>query len=942
MASNFEVQKPCVLNTLPRPLDPTTGRYVVGEVYGSRPGSRKRKRRTELTVGIDGEAVNIYDIMSARLVTSYPIPPQSRITCPSCSIRRRGEGANEIARYTYSATQEYKKHKVTLFKDQVDAAGKTTSSTHYASLGSGPSVVCLAPLLSATSPTSTTQQEELLVVRENGEIISLDLENLKTKWASSPTALQQDLADGSSKSNFKVEFCRPVPISEVIKGIFKGDGTVFGLSLGSAQTKTDEGEVLILVSSSGPLKQQTRHLHIIGLLQRSIIQLHTLPILSSPEQEEGDSQYHLDARTGSLLELRKKKTLVTYDLTASVPKIASTLDPEGATSFLYLSKTSLLCATNRQLKVFNPVFRSLQDSVEIELNEDNDPPSCRLVAYFSLMDYAVAIIDSNLVAIQLIAPRKRSAKRRAEGLLIDSIGRGIHTAKRASTEVSRDTPGKSVFYNYIPGSIQGEYWQNWLGDEAKADRLLAANDIDGFEALLAEKFGLQINKSQAPNGPDGANASKDSISWQWPKSRTGYPQVDRRWVLYTINQAFQWIELSSTGQILNRWCRWNEPTSIDPNSPRLICMLPQSNVIYYLVDAGHLTLSNVKAAFRGRLSTEEQADSFLAEQLITHLADIDPSLKLLVAYLSATKLGAIELLLVLRTLMRSFELVQDPRKPLPKLLTEGPAEQATNGSDETVDNENIVVMELDDLEDEIQKTVSYLNEDAGIRGTGLSVAFAKLGSCPGVSMIKALRSTFKPEEILSLVHLLRVELVKGGWTARYLDHTEFERDPTLDAPPDGIIKLLADLLGRCVDSIGPGGWLLNDALLAGNDDDSSDFIASLKLEVSAALEGIEEAAYLRGVVGEAVRFCESSSVKKTPTPTTTTTTPGTVDLTKPIPLRIREPTSGALPLGLKPASERIAPHKVVSGGEVVARTQRETGHLVSQQVGAYSLERIGV
>jgi hypothetical protein len=81
MASNFHVQKPYVLTALPRPLDPTSGRYVVGEVYGTTEGSRKRKR-SEVTVGIDGEAVNIYDVgaSSSNLHTliltiiRYPLP----------------------------------------------------------------------------------------------------------------------------------------------------------------------------------------------------------------------------------------------------------------------------------------------------------------------------------------------------------------------------------------------------------------------------------------------------------------------------------------------------------------------------------------------------------------------------------------------------------------------------------------------------------------------------------------------------------------------------------------------------------------------------------------------------------------------------------------------------------------------------------------------------
>jgi hypothetical protein len=200
-----------------------------------------------------------------------------------------------------------------------------------------------------------------------------------------------------------------------------------------------------------------------------------------------------------------------------------------------------------------------------------------------------------------------------------------------------------------------------------------------------------------------------------------------------------------------------------------------------------------------------------------------------------------------------------------------------------------------------------------------------------MSMIKALRSTLKPEEILSLVYLLRVELVKGAWTSRYLDNTDFEEDSELDAPPDGIIKLIADLLGRCVDSIGPGGWLLNDAILAG--DDSGDFIASLKLEVSAALEGLEEAAYLRGIVNEAVKYSAEARMA--------TNEDLALNMAKPISLQVKEPGAEALPLGLK-VKRKIGETKIVSGGEVVLRSAREKGHLVSQQVGPYSLERITV
>jgi hypothetical protein len=61
MSSRFSLQNPYVVASLPRPIDRSNGRYVVGEVYGGVPGSKKRKR-SELAVGIDGEGINLYDV----------------------------------------------------------------------------------------------------------------------------------------------------------------------------------------------------------------------------------------------------------------------------------------------------------------------------------------------------------------------------------------------------------------------------------------------------------------------------------------------------------------------------------------------------------------------------------------------------------------------------------------------------------------------------------------------------------------------------------------------------------------------------------------------------------------------------------------------------------------------------------------------------------------
>lgn len=56
----MDLQAPSVLAQLPRPLHASTGKTHIGDVY-SLADSKKRKRY-EVVVAVDGEAVNIYNV----------------------------------------------------------------------------------------------------------------------------------------------------------------------------------------------------------------------------------------------------------------------------------------------------------------------------------------------------------------------------------------------------------------------------------------------------------------------------------------------------------------------------------------------------------------------------------------------------------------------------------------------------------------------------------------------------------------------------------------------------------------------------------------------------------------------------------------------------------------------------------------------------------------
>ncbi|PHH86391.1 hypothetical protein CDD83_10315 [Cordyceps sp. RAO-2017] len=364
-----------------------------------------------------------------------------------------------------------------------------------------------------------------------------------------------------------------------------------------------------------------------------------------------------------------------------------------------------------------------------------------------------------------------------------------------------------------------------------------------------------------------------------------------------------------------------EMTGPEPR-PKLRLILPDSNVTTYLVVAGHLTLSNLVLAFRAELGSEAAESEALARNLIECITEADPSMNLLLNYLQATKLGEVELLLAIRTLMLSMDLIQGSKESIgPKLL----ANEPQDGADK-------YEMDLDDLEREIAVTEHYLGDDSSSRSRGLTLAFTKLWRLPAAATVKALRATIQTEEILAFIYLLRVELVRGGWTSLYVDPARFESEGN-EPPPDGVIALIADLLGRCLDAIGSGGWLFNDAMSWADKSEAGDFLTALKLEVAAALEGIEEAAYMNGIVGEAMRF--GLAVDKRLAARLAWNS------SKPITVQLEARESRLLPLGLK---SRLMPskEKVVPSGEVIQRSTRETGHLISQNVEGYSLEKITV
>jgi hypothetical protein len=282
------------------------------------------------------------------------------------------------------------------------------------------------------------------------------------------------------------------------------------------------------------------------------------------------------------------------------------------------------------------------------------------------------------------------------------------------------------------------------------------------------------------------------------------------------------------------------------------------------------------------------------------------------------------LLSAIRIVMSSLGMVQDPAKSN-HLLTNG--DVGTSDAEMTAIN-----FELDQAEEELQVAEYYLGDQSSTRAQALSAALDKLETCPVAATVQGIRRLYRPEETLSLINILRTELIRDGWTTRYLDKSLFDEDDAgEEEEQNGSIHTIADLLCRCIDSVRPSGWLANETLLAnfGGQHGTAHFFEQLKMEVNAAREGIEEAFQLRALLSQVVSY--GKSVQEVASRSTGDA----------VAVAVKETGEKMLPLKLR-GKENVPSTKVASGGEVKKLSGREKRHLNSHRVGPYTLEKIAI
>lgn len=353
------------------------------------------------------------------------------------------------------------------------------------------------------------------------------------------------------------------------------------------------------------------------------------------------------------------------------------------------------------------------------------------------------------------------------------------------------------------------------------------------------------------------------------------------------------------------------------------------NVFQWLLQIGHLTKESIRRALLDEATESAHMvpkinDGDIAKAIVA----FDPELHLLSAVLNHKHFLPIgEVVEAVRLLTQSLDDKPATAEDTPKLLL-------TNGAAPT-DTDMDVDAELDTATTEVDHALTVLDNGVSIRSNTLRPALTRLHTFPAPLISATLRAILPRRDLEGLIRLLHSELKNGGWSSQY-DFVDPEAT-TDDSPDDHAVTIIASLLSSVLDAIGAGAWLAAVGMRSAADDAGKDIIDSLHADCSEALNGFWEARYMRGLLGEFLRY--AANVPKSAKPSSK----ALENQGKPFALEVQKEGDDLpmLPLGGR-GDMGVEKTKQGKGGRKEERSKREIGMLISKKVPKYSFERVVV
>ena len=592
-------------------------------------------------------------------------------------------------------------------------------------------------------------------------------------------------------------------------------------------------------------------------------------------------------------------------------------------SCLRLGSANIATTSKSTISFIDTVHKSLlsrqvfhrKGSKQSQREPEENKPTFRLCSYFATLQLMVAIHGRALVVIPAggfyLAENARR-KRQRNGTLIDSAGRGWNRQHLVAAQ--------PVDQSGIPQSSQTivsteGLSKSWEQTQPELQRHVKARNFTKFDEVLSDVF--QLKKLRPPQAWDQARRASC---------------LEIQWIL---------------GQIFHLETQLGE-LGVDSDSAPMalkVGFLPPKT-FKWLIDCGAMSSQQVELALKA-------SDKMAVSMNLPHDGIIGAFSSSLVN--SPRHLSH---LVSSKCLLSPDEVVHALRYALDRIETymTGLPQRIQISSDRPPEN-----IEIDSAE--------YSNTlEEKIYGADRKIAYSLIKNClsrlhPLDAQIirRSLKSNLRSSHLITLIDCLRLDLARGGWLSQF----STEDDPTPPPPkehlecliqtsrPNESIHIITKLLNCTLDALGTTAWISAPSTSETNGYDRSDMLTFMKAEVSAALEAIEEAAYLDGVLSQVLLYSHraAETVTKNGKPHRKDSAKRDFEYSTEKKWKqkggavitqddetLKDPS---LPLDLQLAGEKeISDTKVGTGGVLEKRSVREQEYLRRRQVGEYQFERI--
>lgn len=950
MTSDKEIGAPFTLASLPKPVTATNGRIHATGVC-SISGIKKRKR-TEIVVGVEGECISIYSVRShisprcprltssqlqnPQLVTSYALPPSASFTAAPYSTYRKGSSKTPAHRFTYASVTEATagaKSQLVCFHETILGDNAETAKTSYTP-SNGSQVSTIESLPVAGGAPGKSVSHDVLATFENGDVLCLSADLATVRWVANLMSV-----GSQKKTDFKIENMTLSTARNVVRGLLRSREDIAALLSPEPTEASDLLELTQILCVIGQNASGTRILQLLQVQPRNadlpssqLQPLKHLLSLSLPKpssimlRTDSTATHSLHATSGAL-HILVDGGIISYDLTGTVPKINSELllTEAKTDSFLRISQDIVFATAPGSCRAFDVKYNSLQAYLslgEAHASEDATSPKKRkhaqpetetastpqLVAYYAELGLIVAVRDDELLGIQYGGTNARKRVKTEGTLLIDALGKGIAKPK-AGAESAK-----------------------WLDRKEKLDRYASKSKIAKFEGVLASCLGIPLEKktdSQTKqehehqggpltNGVGPSIPAEEAMAVDNADGETSEDQL-RKWNLPSaIPESQRHLHRQHALYALSKIFRF------EGNTLKVAFFPP--NVFQWLLQIGHLTKESVRRALLDDAPEHAHAVPKITDgDIVKAIVAFDPELHILSAVLNHKHFLPIgEVVEAIRLLTQSLDDKPETSEET-KLITNG-----TSSADEEMD----VDTELDAATHEVDHALTVLSNGVSIRSNTLRPALTRLHTFPAPLISSTLRSILPRRDLESLIRLLHFELKNGGWSSQY-DFIDPEASND-DSPDDHAVTIIASLLSSTLDAIGAGAWLAGVGNPASGSEGDKDIIDALHADTSEALNGFWEARYMRGLLGEFLRYAANMPKSQKPS------NKSLENQSKPFAVAsVKEDDLPMLPLGGR-GDMGIEKTKQGKGGRREERSKREIGMLISKKVPKYSFERIVV